>query len=134
MKTFYLILSLLVITVIVFLSLYFSDDTGSTEEVKAGTKNAVEEENGIQIINVIATSGGYFPAKITAKANKETILRLESQNSYGCERSFRIPALNITEILPQEGITEIDLGTPEKGKSILGSCSMGMYTFTITFE
>jgi plastocyanin domain-containing protein len=134
MKAFYLILSLIVITVIAFLFLYFSDDTGSTEEVKAKNTETVTEENGIQIINVISTSGGYFPAKITAKAGKKTLLRMESQNSYGCERSFRIPSLKITEILPQQGTTEIDLGTPNEGENILGSCSMGMYTFTIKFE
>jgi len=133
MKAFYLILSLLVITVIAFLFLYFSDNE-STEQVKAKNTETVTEENGVQIINVISTSGGYFPEKITAKAGQKTLLRMESQNSYGCERSFRIPSLNIIEVLPQEGITEIDLGTPEKGENILGSCSMGMYTFTIKFE
>lgn len=103
-------------------------------EVLGDNQSVVVFEDGIQVINVKATSNGYFPQKIEAKANTPTTLRMESENSYGCERSFRIPSLNIIEVLPQEGSTDIDLGSPEKGENILGSCSMGMYTFTITFK
>ena len=133
MKNTLIIFSIFTIVMFVFLAIYLSQEI-SNSDVKAVDTNTVQQEDGVQIINVVSTSGGYFPEKINAKANIPTLLRLESKNSYGCERSFRIPKLNITEILPQEGITEIDLGTPKQGESILGSCSMGMYTFTIKFE
>lgn len=131
--TILIILSLITVGMLLFFAINSSNGKQNSD-VKAGTTNTVVEENGKQIINVTSTSGGYFPQEVSAIANKETVLRLESKNSYGCERSFRIPSLNITEILPQEGITEIELGKPEKGEKILGSCSMGMYTFTIKFE
>ena len=133
MKNTLLIISFITVATLIFFA--FSSSNGKQESnVKAEITNSVTEENGKQIINVTSTSGGYFPQQISAIAGKETILRLESKNSYGCERSFRIPKLNITEILPQDGITDIDLGKPEKGEKLLGSCSMGMYTFTIKFE
>lgn len=133
MKYMPLILSLITVGILIFFAVSSSKGKQNTE-VKAEATSAVTEENGKQIINVISRSGGYFPQQISAIAGKETILRMESKNSYGCERSFRIPKLNITKILPQEGITEIDLGKPEKGEKVLGTCSMGMYTFTIKFE
>ena len=105
------------------------------QDVKSETvTNNVITEGDTQVINAIAYSGGYSPSHITADAGKKTVLRLESKNSYGCERSFRIPELNVSKILPESGITEFDLGIPEKGEKIVGSCSMGMYTLSINFK
>jgi heme/copper-type cytochrome/quinol oxidase subunit 2 len=100
---------------------------GQADAVQSG---AVTQEGGVQIITVTA-SGGYFPRAIAAKAGVPTKLRIVSQDSYGCESSFFIPSLNIGKRLPPNGTTEIDLGTLASGQSILGTCSMGMYTFTI---
>lgn len=128
---------LITITLITVITIFLLIGQRSGPSSVAGTStpsNNVKEENGVQIVEVISTGGGYSPRKTTAKANVPTILRLNSKNSYGCERSFRIPSLNVTEILPTEGITEIDLGTPKEGGSIFGTCSMGMYTFTISFN
>ncbi|MBS3145222.1 cupredoxin domain-containing protein [Candidatus Woesearchaeota archaeon] len=113
----------------------FSKDTKNAEDVKAETITSnVLVEDGIQVIQVVSTGGGYSPRTTNAKANIETVLRINSENSYGCERSFRIPQLDINEILPTNGITEIELGSPKAGEEIFGSCSMGMYTFTINFN
>ncbi len=134
MKYMVLILSLITVGVLIFFAVNSSKGKQSSDVKAVTTANAVTEEDGKQIINVTSRAGGYFPQQVSAVAGKETVLRLESKNSYGCERSFRIPKLNISKILPQEGITEIELGKPEKGEKVLGSCSMGMYTFTIKFE
>ncbi len=131
MKNTPLIISILLSISLIGLTLIFINNKS---KVLGDTQSVVTFENEIQIVNVKATSKGYFPQKIEAKANTPTILRMESENSYGCERSFRIPSLNIIEVLPQEGSTDIDLGSPANGENILGSCSMGMYTFTITFK
>lgn len=133
MKNLFLVLSVVISIVLVAFAISSINDKGD-DEVKSETSTAVSREGDIQIISVTATNGGYYPKKIDAEANIPTLLRVDSKNSYGCERSFRIPKLNITEILPQQGTTEIDLGTPKEGESILGSCSMGMYTFTIKFN
>lgn len=103
------------------------------ESVKSAATNTVTVENNIQIINVTALSSGYSPSKITANSGLKTFLRVKSTNSYGCERSFRIPTLEISKILPQSGVTEFDLGIPKGGEKIVGTCSMGMYTLTINF-
>ena len=59
---------------------------------------------------------------------------MKSEGAYGCERAFNIPDLNISEILPENGQTEFDLGTQAKGTKLLGVCSMGMYYFQIFFN
>lgn len=110
--------------------------TNSTNQVERESKisEVITNENGIQVINIVANSKGYSPNKVTAQAGINTILRMSSENSYGCERSFNIPSMNLTEILPIEGHTDIDLGIPKQGENIFGSCSMGMYTLKILFE
>ena len=132
-KKILIVLSILIsISIVVLVSLSKGSDT---KEVKSESITSnVEIEDGVQIVNVTSTGGGYFPREIYAKANIETVLKMNSENSYGCERSFRIPSLKINQILPTEGVTEIPLGIPKKGQEIFGSCSMGMYTFTINFN
>ncbi len=134
MKNILIVGSLFLVGIIIWLAI-LSPNISQEKEVKAQKdESVVRMEDGIQVIYITSTNGGYSPRTVTADANIQTILRMSSENSYGCERSFRIPSMNINEILPTQGTTEIDLGTPEKGEDIFGSCSMGMYTFTITFE
>ena len=61
----------------------------------------------------------------------QTVLEIESKNSYGCERAFRIPSFSISQELPTDGKTTFELGKPSK--NITGTCGMGMYTFKINF-
>jgi plastocyanin domain-containing protein len=91
----------------------------------------VSIENGIQIIDIDVRSGYYAPRLTYANKDLPTKLRMNSVDSYGCERAFRIPSLNISSELPPDGLTEFELGRPTR--SILGTCSMGMYTFLIKF-
>jgi hypothetical protein len=108
---------------------------GSEAEATAVTETtsqAVNQANQ-QVIEVIA-SGGYSPRKIEAKAGVPTVLIMKSEGAYGCERAFNIPELKISEILPENGQTQFDLGTHAKGTKLLGVCSMGMYSFQIFFN
>jgi hypothetical protein len=41
--------------------------------------------------------------------------------------------MNISELLPNSGSKDIDLGTPKVG-TLQGSCGMGMYPFQIDFQ
>ncbi len=91
------------------------------------------DAEGRQIIGITA-SGGYYPEEVYAKSGIDTVLRIESDNAYGCERSFRIPGMGVSETLPINGFTDIDIGIQQKGTSLLGTCSMGMYTFEIFFN
>lgn len=104
-----------------------SKDAASTSVI-----NPVEVVDGKQIITVTA-KGGYKPRKVAAKADMPTLLRMKTQSTFDCSASFIIPDLGIEKMLPATGTTEFDLGTQVGGTEIVGLCSMGMYSFTITF-
>lgn len=88
--------------------------------------------DGKQIIEIKA-KGGYTPRISTAKAGIPTILRFDTNGTFDCSASVRIPSMNISELLPNSGSKDIDLGSPKTG-TIQGSCGMGMYPFQIQFN
>lgn len=94
--------------------------------------NNVSVVDGIQIIEINA-KGGYSPRKSIAKAGIQTILRFNTNGTFDCSSSIRIPSMNIFKNLPQSGITDIDLGIQKTG-TLNGSCGMGMYPFQIEFN
>lgn len=94
--------------------------------------NNVSIVEGKQIIEIMA-KGGYIPRKSVAQSGIPTILKINTNGTFDCSSSIRIPSMNIYKNLPQTGITEIDLGTNNKGV-LKGSCGMGMYPFQIEFQ
>jgi plastocyanin domain-containing protein len=94
-------------------------------------ENNVSVVDGKQIIDLTA-AGGYSPEKSVAKAGIPTILRFNTNGTFDCSSSVRIPSLNVSKNLALAGITEIDLGIPKVG-IMYGSCGMGMYPFEIDF-
>lgn len=93
----------------------------------------VEIKDGIQYVTVEAR-GGYSPRVSNAKANIPTKLIIKTDGTYDCSASLAIRSLNFQKILTQTGEEVIDLGTPKVGqKPIQGTCSMGMYSFTVNF-
>ncbi len=100
--------------------------------VKTTSVNNVHMEGGIQIIEIDA-KGGYLPRKSIAKAGVPTIIRFNTEATFDCSASVRIPALNVSKILPQTGSTDIDIGSQNVGP-LQGSCGMGMYPFEVIFE
>ena len=85
---------------------------------------------GGQQIVTIDTQGGYNPSVSTVQAGLPTILRFKTAGTYDCSSTIRIPKLGINENLPATGSTDIDVGSLAVG-SLDGTCSMGMYRFTI---
>lgn len=104
---------------------------GNSKSVETPVQN-VEFKDGIQYITINA-KGGYTPRKSTAKASIPTILRFDTNGTFDCSSSVRIPSMNISKMLPQTGVTEINLGNPKVGL-LQGSCGMGMYPFEIDFQ
>ncbi|HAT68769.1 MAG: hypothetical protein A2481_00940 [Candidatus Yonathbacteria bacterium RIFOXYC2_FULL_47_9] len=102
----------------------------SGEEV--GNANNVTIVDDKQIIEIKA-KGGYQPRKSVAKAGIPTILRFDTNGTFDCSSSVRIPRMNISRILPQIGTTDIDIGT-FKAEVLQGACSMGMYPFEVEFQ
>ena len=102
---------------------------GSSAEAPANNVSVVD---GVQIVGITAR-GGYRPKNSIAQAGLPTLLRIKTENTFDCSRSFRIPAMNYQTILPQSGDTDIDLGTPKAGK-LDAMCAMGMYRFAVEFK
>jgi len=99
---------------------------------KESETNNVEIKNGVQYITIKA-GGGYSPAATSAQAGIPTKLVVETTGSYDCSSSLVIQSLGYHEILPQRGKTEIAVGTPKAGVPLRGTCSMGMYSFSVNF-
>jgi plastocyanin domain-containing protein len=95
--------------------------------------NATLNELGtVQYLDMNAR-GGYFPSNLVAKANMATILRIKTSNTFDCSSSITIPGINYRNNLPPTGITEITIPPQSQDTILRGSCSMGMYRFSINF-
>lgn len=88
--------------------------------------------DGKQIIEIQA-KGGYQPTTSIAKAGIPTILRFNTNGTFDCSSSIRIPSMDINKILPQSGSTDIDIGTQQVA-TLQGTCGMGMYPFEVEFR
>jgi plastocyanin domain-containing protein len=114
-------------------TLVFVSTRGSQQA--AGTTvpaNNVTMVDGKQVIDLTA-KGGYSPMESVAKAGVPTVLRVSTKGTFDCSSGIRIPSMGISKNLPQTGVTEIDLGSPQLG-TLQGTCGMGMYPFEIEFR
>ncbi len=103
--------------------------SSSSDTVSASNVSVVD---GKQIIEIRA-KGGYQPRKSIAKAGMPTIIRFNTSGTFDCSSSVRIPSLNISKLLPQSGVTDVDIGSGQPG-ILKGSCGMGMYPFEVEFQ
>lgn len=85
--------------------------------------------DGTQIVE-IKVKGGYRPATSEVKAGLPTVLRFETDGTFDCSSSVRIPSLGISKDLPASGATDIALGDLRPG-TLQGTCGMGMYRFSL---
>jgi len=104
------------------------EDTDSKRVITAN----VSSEGGKQLINMMA-KGGFEPNETVAKSGVDSIIRVETRGTFDCSSSLVIPFLDYKTNLPPTGVTDIDLPSQEKGSTLFGSCSMGMYNFEIKF-
>ena len=106
-----------------------NNNGGASSLVNANNVSIVD---GKQIIKITAR-GGYQPRNSVAKAGVPTVIRFETNRTFDCSSSVRIPSMNVFKSLPQTGTTDIDVGTQSVGK-LVGSCGMGMYPFSVEFK
>lgn len=104
----------------------------SSPQVAGGAANNVSMVDGKQVIEV-NVKGGYSPKLTVAKAGVPTVLKFNTNGTFDCSSSVRIPSMGISKTLPPSGSTEVDLGTPEVA-TVQGVCVMGMYSFQIQFK
>lgn len=109
-----------------------SNGNGNAPVAQVVKENNVSIVDGTQIIEIDA-KGGYLPRQSVAKAGVPTVIRFNTEATFDCSASVRIPALNVSKILPQTGTTDIDVGIQNAGP-LQGSCGMGMYPFEVVFE
>lgn len=123
-------LAIIIGVVIIGGTLFFvGKGSGNVANTPANNVTVVE---GKQIIEISA-KGGYQPRKSIAKAGIPTIIRFDTKGTFDCSSSVRIPSMNISQVLPQTGSTDIDVGT-QKVATLQGTCGMGMYPFEIDFQ
>lgn len=131
MNTKWITISIIITSLLIGGAIIFSNDSSSKSSSPSDANN-VSVVDGKQIIE-INVRGGYQPRKSIAKANVPTVIRFNTNGTFDCSSSVRIPSLNVSQILPQTGSTDIDIGTQSIGK-LNGSCGMGMYRFDIEFQ
>ena len=128
--TFTLFLLLLVIIIFLFFNGIAKGQTQTAQNEILGKTDTVE---GIQYLDLTA-KGGYFPSVINAKADIETILRVKTASTFDCSSALTIPKLKIRKNLPPTASTEVLIGAQPAGTKLLGTCSMGMYSFNLVFN
>lgn len=99
----------------------------------ADEPSVVRFEGDTQVIRIEAL-GGYSPRSVTAQADMPTRLEIATNGTYDCSSAIAIPVLGIRSQLPPSGVTALDIAPQAKQKTITGTCSMGMYSFSIRFE
>jgi sulfite exporter TauE/SafE len=107
-----------------------SSHFGPQTAVAAPAAPAPVPVNGVQVLKIDATSGGYSPQSISAKAGVPTKVVFHTDNTRSCIVYTTFPSIGKQVVLPDSGDTEVDLGTLAAGEIPI-SCSMGMYTGTI---
>jgi plastocyanin domain-containing protein len=131
-KSIFLGVMIVVILVggILWYALSRTNDPTSTNSESSSNVSVV---GGKQIIDIIA-KGGYAPRAMIAKAGIPTVLRIKTQGTFDCSSALTIPKLNYQKSLSATGVEEITINPNQAQGTLQGVCSMGMYSFKITFN
>jgi len=124
-------LTSIIVAVVLIGGAFVLTKNGRNTEALANANN-VAIVDGKQIVTINA-KGGYLPRKSVAKAGIPTVIRFDTDGTFDCSSAVRIPSMNISQVLPQSGSTDIDIGT-QHATTLQGACGMGMYPFEINFE
>jgi len=84
-------------------------------------------QDGKQMVTIDVKSTSYKASATTLKIGVPVKLTLKTNNVFSCARSFTIPSLNISKLLPSTGTETIEF-TPTKLGKLTFTCSMGMYS------
>lgn len=110
-----------------------ADPITSRSVTKPAAPNNVATVEDKQVITLTA-KGGYSPKVTTAKADVPTVIKMVTKGTFDCSSSVSIPSLEYQANLSPTGETLIDVPAQPKGTTLEGTCSMGMYNFSIKFE
>ncbi|MEI7555200.1 sulfite exporter TauE/SafE family protein [Candidatus Chlorohelix sp.] len=96
-----------------------------------GTASAAIQEGDYQLVVIKVEDEAYVPNIERVSSGKPIRLRLVTNNTTGCTRSFTIGSFGIRKVLPITGQVDIDLPAQAPGV-IRYICSMGMYSGKLT--
>lgn len=96
-------------------------------DTKSSGNIAGVNAQGTQEVTIEVFGNGYKASSTQLKAGVPVKLTLKTNNIQGCTRSFNIPTLKITKILPVTGSETIEF-TPTKTGRLAYTCSMGMFS------
>lgn len=78
-----------------------------------------------RLVEIVASSEGYSPAKIEAKAGEQLTLRVTRKTKSECLSEIVIPSLGVRKALPIDVPVDIPVKVDQPGE-IKFSCGMGM--------
>jgi len=123
------VIAIIIAIILIFGAMFFKKNENSIDQENINNVSIVNDQ---QIITINA-KGGYIPKVSSAKAGMPTLLRFNTKGTFDCSASVRIPSMNISQVLPNSGVTDINLGNQPIGV-LQGTCGMGMYPFEINFQ
>ncbi len=103
----------------------FPDQPAEGDSQAAGPAN---------VVNINVLDYGYNPPNSRAPAGQPVQLNLTTNHTYSCTRAFVIPALNMFQVLPDTGVTTLELPPQPDGSVLYYTCSMGMFGGQIEFS
>lgn len=126
-------LSIITVALVIGLGLIFlGGSQNDTESASTQAGQNIEIRDGVQYITIDA-KGGYSPRVSSAQADVPTKLIVRTNGTYDCSSALVIRSIGYQKTLPQTGEEIIDIGTSKAGSSVQGTCSMGMYNFSVNF-
>lgn len=127
-------LSIITVALVIGIGIiFFGGSQNGTESASTQSGQNIEIRDGVQYVTIDA-KGGYSPRVSSAQADIPTKLIVKTNGTYDCSSALVIRSIGYQKILPQTGEEIIDIGTSIAGSSVKGTCSMGMYNFTIDFS
>lgn len=105
-------------------------DVRPSESSTGGHAVAAEARDGTQILRMDQLPGGYRPNRLTVRKGMPVEWIINSTSPYTCAAYLVVPELGVSKFLePGENVIRF---TPTKAGTIRFSCSMGMYSGSIT--
>lgn len=128
-----MLIVLVIVAIFAFLLITNPPKSLKTNAEQSNTGKPIAETQGKQLISITAKAG-FTPNSFQLAANEPTILRVSTKNTFDCTSTISIPKLGINKTLPFTGETDIELPAQAAGSKVIGTCSMGMYSFELNFS
>lgn len=126
-------LSIITLGLVIGIGIMIYGGEGNNNDTSTNSNQNIEIKGGVQYVTIYA-KGGYLPRITSAQAGIPTKLIVKTNATYDCSAALVIRSIGYQKILPQTGEEVIDIGTSQPGTSLQGTCSMGMYNFTVKFN